>query len=190
MPGPALSQQQRDAIAADIRETAGTTDGSVRRIARRHGVGMGTVQRIARDYGLLNAWRDGAWRTEAANSQKAAHIAERRNQLAADLLDDIDELRERLLADVTHLHVVKDAGPMAGERVEYNTTPAGPRDWQSTMGAIAAAARTVAEYTRLEAENSGTGAASGLLEQFEKSLRLAREQRDRAAGEAAAQGAE
>lgn len=190
MPSPfdPLPREVRDAVAADIRATAGTTDGSVRRIAARHGVGMGTVRRIAADYGLADAWRDGAARTEAANAQRAAHLAERRNQLQADLLDDAEELRERLLAEVVHLNVVKEPGPMGGERVEHTELPAGPRDWQSTMAAISAAVKTSVELARLEAENSGTGAAGGLLEQFEVSLRKAREARERAAREAGEQG--
>ncbi|GLW91792.1 hypothetical protein [Actinokineospora globicatena] len=177
---PPLDDAVRDAIIADIRETAGTTDGSVRRIAARHHVGMGTVRRTATAAGLADAWRDGAHLTEAANAQKAAHLAERRNQLQADLLDDAEELRERLLGHVTQLHVVKDEGPMAGERIEHTTLPAGPRDWASTMQAIAAAARVSIDLARLEAENSGTGAASGLLDQFEQSLRTARHKRDQA----------
>ncbi|MDQ3577453.1 MAG: hypothetical protein M3443_07585 [Actinomycetota bacterium] len=176
-----LTPEQRAAIVTDVADTAGTSDGSVRRIAARHNVSMGSVRRVAAAAGLEHAWRDGAYRTEAANAQKAAHLAERRNQLQADLLDDVEELRERLLAEVTHLNGVKAEGPMAGEYVERTKLPAGPRDWQSTMSAISSATKTSMELSRLEAENSGTGAVGGLLSTFTVELRAARAARDQAA---------
>lgn len=182
MAAPPLTDQQRADILADIRDTAGTTDGSVRRIAARHGVGMGSVRRIAEEAGLKHAWRDGAYRTEAANTAKAAHLAERRNQLQADLLDDVEELRERLLGDVVHLNVVKrsDAPGMSYEVVEQTVLPAGPEHWRATMGAITTAAGRAIELARAEAENSGTGSASNLLDQFATDLAQARRDRERA----------
>ena len=170
MAGTPLNDQQRAAILDDIRDTAGTSDGSVRRIAARHGVGMGTVRRIALDAGLQHAWRDGAHRTEAANQAKAAHLAERRNQLQVDILDDIEEVRERLLKKVTHLNVVKRPG-FEGEEVVRTELDPGPRDLQSMMGAIANGARQVAELARLEAQNTGSGETSNMLGEFFANLR-------------------
>lgn len=185
MAGLPLTDQQRADILDDIRDTAGTTDGSVRRIAARHSVGMGTVRRLAADNDLQHAWRDGAWRTEAANTQKATHLSERRNQLQADLLDDIEEVRDRFLNDVTHLNVVKvlvEADPFSDkqpsqftptvERVERTVLPPGPRDLQSMMGAITNGVRQVAELARLEAVNTGSGEAANMLGEFFGNLRV------------------
>lgn len=180
MGAPPLTQAQREAIAADIRDTAGTADGSVRRIAARNQVAMGSVRRVAVEYGLGAAWRTGSYQTEAATVAKSQHLAERRAQLQADLLDDIEELRERLFGDVIHLNVVKDGGPMAGEHVEQTVLPGGADHWQRTMSAITGAAGRSIELARMEMETTGTGAA-GLLDQFEVALRGARADREQVA---------
>jgi hypothetical protein len=180
--GPPLTDQQRADIIADIRETAGTTDGSVRRIAARHHVGMGTVQRVAQQNGLALAWRDGAWRTAEANAANAVHLSERRGQLQADLLDDVEELRERLLGDVIHLNVVRESiGPGASmERVEQTKLPAGPSDWRATMGAIASAVGRSVELARLDAETTGTGRVTTLIDEITDGLEEYRRIRDTA----------
>jgi transposase-like protein len=171
--------EQRAAIAKDIKDTAGTPEGSYRKIAARHGCSLDTVQKVARENGLADRWQEGQQQTAAATSVKQSNAAERRSQLQLELLDDIAELRSRMFGDVTHLHVVKLAGPMAGEDVEQTSLPAGPRDWDSTMRTIGVAAARMLDLARFEAEQAGTAQSAGLLEQFMQSLRAKREQRDR-----------
>lgn len=181
-----FTPEQRAAIAEDIRQTAGTPDGSYRAIAKRHDCALGTIQNIAREFELTDAWQEGQQQTAAATSVRQSNAAERRSQLQVELLDDIAELRSRLFGEVTHLHVVKLAGPMAGEDVEQTALPAGPRDWDSTMRAIGVAAARMLDIARFEAEQAGTTQSAGLLEQFMQSLRAKREQRDRERAEQAA----
>lgn len=174
-----LTDHQRAAVADDIRQTAGTPDGSYRKIAARHSVALGTVQAIARENGLADRWQEGQQQTAAATSVKQSNAAERRAALQLDLLDDAQKLRARLFGDVVHLNVVKAEGPMAGEFVQETRLPAGPREWRDTMSAIGIASSKSVELARLEAEQAGTEKSAGLLEQFMQSLRAKREQRDR-----------
>lgn len=190
-----FTDAQRAAIADDIRATAGTPDGSYRKIAARHGCGVATVQKIAAENNLADAWQDGQAQTAAATSVKVSNAAERRAMLQLDLLDDAQALRAKLFGNVVHLNVVKGYPPGTGdddadrgggfgslpEYVEHTVLPAGPREWRDTMSAIGIASSKSVELARLEAEQAGEGAASGLLEQFEKSLREARQRREQAA---------
>lgn len=176
---------QRKAIADDIRQTAGTPEGSYRQIAKRHDCALGTIQNIAREYGLTDAWQEGQQQTAAATSVKQSNAAERRAALQLDLLDDAQKLRAKLFGDVVHLNVVKAEGPMAGEYVQETALPAGPREWRDTMSAIGIASSKSVELARLEAEQAGTGQASGLLDQFMESLRAARAAREQQAADEA-----
>lgn len=175
-----FTPEQRAAIAEDIRQTAGTPDGSYRAIAKRHACAVATVQAVADENDLRHLWQDGQAKTQAATSVKVSNAAERRARLQLDLLDDAQALRAKLFGDVTHLHVAKDPGEMAGETVVQTVLPTGPREWRDTMSAIGIASSKSVELARLEAETAGEGQASGLLEQFEKSLRAAREAREQA----------
>ncbi|PXY20331.1 hypothetical protein [Prauserella endophytica] len=175
MPGPPLPQETRDAIADAIRRVPTP---SHRAIASEFGVSISTVYRVAVEYDLADAWEDRRERTEAATAANAAELARRRTELQAGLLDDIAELRERLFGDVVHLNVVKV--DMGREEVEQTVLPAGPAEWRATMGAITGAAAQAIGLARLEAENSGAGQASNMLEQFENSLRQARHEREAA----------
>ncbi|MBP2331245.1 transposase-like protein [Kibdelosporangium banguiense] len=174
-----LSDELKAAIAEDIRATAGTPEGSYRKIAGRHGVGLASVQKVAQQNGLADAWQNGQQQTAAATSVKQTNAAERRAQLQLDLLGDAQELRGRLFGYVTHLHVVKNMGENAGESVEHTELPSGPREWRDTMSAIGIASSKSVELARLEAEQAGTGQASGLLEQFFQSLERDRAERDK-----------
>lgn len=174
-----LSDEQKAAIADDIRTTAGTPEGSYRKIAKRHGVGLATVQKVAKDNGLADAWQAGHEQTKAATEVKTANAAAQRAQLQVDLLDDAQQLRGKLWGNVRHLHVVKNAGEFAGESVEHTIVPTGPRDWRDIMNAIGIASSKSVELARLEAEQAGTGQASGLLEQFFQSLERDRVERDK-----------
>lgn len=157
MTGVPLTDQQRAEILDDIRETAGSTDGSVRRIAARHHVGMGSVRRIADAAGIGDAWESGSQRTAAANAQKAVHLTQRRLELQSGLIDDAEDLREKLFGNVVHLNVVRrsDEPGMSYEVVEETVLPAGPQEWRVTMGAITSAVGRTVELARLDAEQAG-----------------------------------
>lgn len=180
-----FTDAERKAIAADIDQTAGKPEGSYRLIAERHNCSKNTVQNIAKEYGLEDRWRAGQAQTAAATSVNQSNAADRRARLQLELLDDVDELRQKLFGDVVHLHTAKNEGPMAGERVEQTILRAGPRDWRDTAGAMAALIGKSVELARLEAEQAGTGQASGLLDQFMESLRAARQQREQLAADEA-----
>jgi transposase-like protein len=180
-----FTPEQRAAIAKDIADTAGTPEGSYRKIAARHGCALGTVQKIAQEHQLGDRWQEGQAQTAAATSVKQSNAAAKRAELENDLLDDAQWLRSKLRGNVVHLNVVKRDGPMAGEYVEETVLPAGPRDWRDTMGAIGVASSKSVELARLAAEQAGTGRASGLLEQFFESLEAdRRERQEQAADEA------
>ena len=180
-----IPDAKRAEIADDIRATAGTPEGSYRKIAARHDVSNATVQKIADEHNLRDRWQAGQQQTAAATSVKQTNAAALRAALQVDLLDDAQWLRSKLRGQVVHLNVVKAEGEQAGEYVEQTVLPAGPRDWRDTMGAIGVASSKSVELSRLEAEQAGEGAASGLLEQFEKSLREARVRREQAAADEA-----
>lgn len=156
-------------MLADIQATAGTADGSVRKIAARHGVGMTSVRRIAEQHGMSDAWAGGAERVHNANVVKAATVAQKRADLQMDLLDDAQELRERLFADVIHLNVVKV--DMHLEEVQQTQLPAGPGEWRNTMTAIGIATDKAIQIAKLENEQAHTGQVSGLLEEFVAALK-------------------
>lgn len=174
-----LSRETRDAIAAAIRDREPTP--SVRDLCAEFDVAKATIYRISEEYGLRDAWEDRTHRTEAATAANAAELSRRRTELQAGLLDDIQQLRDRLFGDVTHLHVVKV--DMGAEEVQRTVLPSGPHEWRATMSAITGATQQTIGLARLEAETSGAGQASGLLEQFEASLRDARHQREAASRE-------
>lgn len=179
MPGhPPLPQETRDRIADAIRRDPTPTQ---RAIAAEFDVSVSTVYRVAAEYELADSWEDRREQTEAATAARAADLARRRTELQSGLLDDIGKLREKLFGEVVHLHVVK-VDPTA-EEVRETVLPAGPSDWRATMGAITAAAQQTANLSRLDAETAGAGQASGMLEQFEESLRAARIERDAKAAE-------
>ncbi|HEU5475691.1 MAG TPA: hypothetical protein VFV67_34050 [Actinophytocola sp.] len=182
--GHGMSDELRAAVAADIEATAGTPDGSYRKIAGRHSCSVATVQKVAEQAGLKDAWQAGRAQTAAATEVTRTSAAAKRAQLQLDLLDDAQALRKKLFGDVVHLNVVKEGGQFAGESVEETVLPAGPRDWRDTMSAIGVATSKAVELARLEAEQAGTGQVSGLLEALEIGLRDARHRREQqAAGE-------
>lgn len=172
---PVIPQETRDAVAKAIARTPVPTQ---RQLAREFGISVSSVYRIAGENNLADAWEDRREQTEKATAAKAADLSARRLALQADLLDDVQELRTRLFGEVIHLHVVKCGEN--NEEVEQTTLDAGPSDWRATMGAITSAVRETVGLARLEAETTGTGAASNLLDDFEASLRLARHTREAA----------
>jgi len=168
IPRSALTPEQWQALVDDITATAGTPEGSVRRIAARHDVSMRTVRTVAAEAGLADAWASGRARTAAAAQARTVTAAERRAWLLCDLLDDIDELRERMFDDVTVPH------PTMGTV----TIPAGPADLRNIATAVGILVDKHVQLARLEVESTGSGQAAGLLEQLEASLRAARLERE------------
>lgn len=79
------------AIADDLRATAGTTDGAIRRVADRHGVSTDTVRRVAAAAGVALTREITKKATEASLSDLAA----RRAKLAGELLAYAEETMER-----------------------------------------------------------------------------------------------
>jgi hypothetical protein len=172
-----IPDAKRAEIAEDIRQTAGTPEGSYRALSKRHGCAVATIQKIAREHDLGDAWQEGQAQTAAATSVKQTNAAALRAALQVDLLDDAQWLRSKLRGNVIHLNVVKNSGDYAGESVEQTELPAGPRDWRDTMGAIGVASSKSVELSRLEAEQAGTGAAGALIDQFLGALMTDRTQR-------------
>jgi hypothetical protein len=174
---PQITPEKRAAIADAIRQPDGPP--SFAELCAHFECSRDTIVKVAESIGMRDAWEHRRAQTEAATASRAAILAERRTQLQTDLLDDIQKLREKLFGEVTHLNVVKV--DMGTEEVHHTVLPAGPADWRATMGAITGAVQQTVNLARLEAENSGTGAASSLLEDFEASLRQARHDREAAA---------
>lgn len=173
IPPRELTPDQRAAVVEDIRANAGTADGSVRIIAARHQLSMRGVRIVAEQNGLADAWSSGAARTAAATAVNIITNAELRADIERGLLEDVQELRDRLLAEVTHLHVVKDqpeGDGWGGEHVEHTTLPAGPAEWRATMSAIGTAMTAANNIARLTAESAVSGQATGLLDAFATEL--------------------
>ena len=182
-----FTDEQRRAIADDIRQTAGTPDGSYRKIAARHNVkSLSTIQAIAKEFDLADRWQEGQANTAAATSVKQTNAAALRADLQVDLLHDAQEIRRRLWSPdgvpVWAPGQNKDGFDATAVIVTKNVE-AGPREIREAMAAVGIASSKSVELARLEAEQAGAGEATGLLEQFEKSLLDARHRRDQAASE-------
>jgi transposase-like protein len=193
---PRYPDDLRLAIAADIEALAGTPEGSVRAIARRHGVSKSLVGVIADEFGLTGRWAQGAQQTDEATKTRMTHVAAQRALAQEDIWDRFAELATQFHDEVTHLNVVKCVpeaiddedmnGFLAVERVERTTLPPGPADYRSMSTALAALTRAALDIARHDKGDEGTGQAIGLLDRFERGLREAREARERAKAEAAA----
>lgn len=118
---PRIDDATRTAIEADIR----TGKKSRNQIARDHNVAPSTVTRVAQGAGLTGAF-------DRSNTKRATEAREtdnraRRAQLAADLLDDAQRLRQRAwstytqhVATRTSVEVVTlDLPPLAEVRNAY-----------------------------------------------------------------------
>ena len=77
-----------------------------------------------------------------------------------------------------------ESAPPTPEPQQLDVAP-GPREHSETARAIASLIGQSVALARLESDTAGAGAASGMLDQFEQSLREAREKRDEAARQAA-----
>ena len=91
---PPLNPTKRQAILDDIEATAGTLDGTVRKIADRQGVSTATVQRLAKAADLSDAWsRD---KTQKGTQARQADLAELRSLTSARFLQEANKMLDRL----------------------------------------------------------------------------------------------
>lgn len=172
MPNPQnrTPERVREAVADYIRVHAGTPEGSFRAIQRKFHLGKSTIGIIADEYGLGDAWAEGAEKTAAATEARRVHVARQRALLQEDLLDKAADLMERMHDDVTHLNVVKRDGEMAGEYVEQTDLPPGPGDFRAMAGAIGVFTKAAVDLAKLDNDTSRTEASVGLLDEFFKAL--------------------
>lgn len=126
----------RQAIVADARATVGTPDGSVRRIAARHGVSDATVRRACRNiediaFGTPQA-RD---RLKNAIETRQLTMADRRARLAERFV----EVAERALDDMVSPATVFNFGGK-DNTFEARVLPRPPTADQRNLAIIAATA--------------------------------------------------
>jgi hypothetical protein len=88
-----LTNEQREAVIADLRATAGTPEGAYRRVAARCELSIASVAKIAQECGFTPANSDRE-RTRTATRAKVVDNAARRTEIAAKLLDVADEAIE------------------------------------------------------------------------------------------------
>lgn len=168
MPGPPLSREQRDAIAAAIQRDPVP---SQRDLAAEFGVAKSTIYRVALEYDLADAWEARRERTEAATATRAADLAAKRQALEELALDAATEwLHKR-----NEPHEVTEK---TATGVEVLTLQPGPHEARAIGQAVQSLANSAIGFARLASELSGAGQASGMLEQFEASLRQARHDRE------------
>lgn len=173
MGGKVLTQQQRDAIAEAIQRDPVPTH---RAIAAEFAVGLGTVYDVAVAYGVADAWEHRREESEKATATRAALVAEKRQRLEDEALDAAREF----LARKFNPKQVAIKG-MEGAEVVY--LDASSEDFRNIGQAVSNLSGSAVQLAKLESELSGAGQASGLLEQFEQSLREARQERDKPEGE-------
>lgn len=166
--GHPLTDEQRDAIADAIRRDPVPTH---RAISQEFGVGLGTVYDIASEYGLADAWEHRREQSEQATATRAALVAEKRQRLeeaaidaALEFIDKRQQGRQVAIKGMEGADIV---------HVEANS-----EDYRNVGQAVSNLGNTATQLAKLEAELSGAGQVSGLLEQFEQSLRDARERRE------------
>ncbi|MCP2261073.1 hypothetical protein LX15_004793 [Streptoalloteichus tenebrarius] len=110
-----VTPDERTQIVAALREHAGTREGGIRAVARRFGRALSTIHRIARDEGITVDRSQ----TAAATAARTVDLAARRAELAAALLDDVDQLRARAWSAYTYA----DRGPTGPVRVTLDLPP-------------------------------------------------------------------
>lgn len=177
---PRIPDHVRDALLADIRDLAGTREGSVRALARKHGISKSSVGRIADDHGLGDRWAEGAGQTAQATESRLTYVRAQRALLQEDLLDKASDLIERMDDRVTHLNVVKcmpeaiddepGDGFLAVERVEHTVLPPGPGDYRAMAAAVTAMTRGAVDLAKLDNDTSRTEASVGLIDEFFRAL--------------------
>jgi transposase-like protein len=89
-----ISDEVRTAVAADLRQNAGTPEGSLAKIAGRHGVSVSTVKRIGAAHGIDPALA--RVRAEKAVQISRLSNAQRREALSVQLLDKVQGILDSL----------------------------------------------------------------------------------------------
>lgn len=149
----ALAPEKREAIAADIGSGM-----SRNQIARKHGVAASTVGKIAADEKITDAFD----RTHALKGARAKAVDNkaRRAQLASDLLDDAQRLRERAWKPYEI--------PMStGEGVEVVTLDLPPlQDVRSCYTAIGICTDKTIAIEKHDVASDGAAAARSMLGQL------------------------
>lgn len=92
-----LSEEAREAIRADLRATVGTSNGSTRKVASRHGVSEATTRRIAAEISLELGTPESRAKTKNATAATVADMAAQRAEISQRMLaaarralDDMD----------------------------------------------------------------------------------------------------
>ncbi|GAB2964330.1 hypothetical protein [Saccharothrix stipae] len=165
---PRIPDDVRDAVLDDVRTLAGTREGSVRAIARRHGISKSSVGRLADDAGLGDAWAAGSAQTAQATESRLTYVRGQRALLQEDLVDKASDLVDRMDDLVTHLNVVK-VGEYQ-ETVEHTVLPPGPGDYRAMAAAITALTRGAVDLAKLDNDTSRTEASVGLIDDFYRAL--------------------
>lgn len=131
-----ISDAARQAIVADARATAGTPDGTIRRIAARHGVSDATVRRACREAGDVK-FGDAATRDQLKNAleTRLLTLADRRARLAERFV----EVAERALDDMVSPATVFNFGGK-DNTFEARVLPRPPTADQRNLAIIAATA--------------------------------------------------
>ena len=147
-----LNEAKREAILNDIQATAGTPDGTVRKIADRNSVSTATVQRIAKAAGLEDVWsRD---RTANASRARAVDSQALRTQLAWDHLADAVRIRERLWEPA-------ELVTATGQVVSLALPPA--KDVRDFMASVGSALKISMEVEKHDVADNGVDEAKGLI---------------------------
>lgn len=162
MPAPRIPDETRAAILADIKAGAK----SCRAIARDHSVSAAYVSKLAKDEIATDAFERERSRTEKGTRARAFDARAARAQLAADLLADAQELRQRARSPYTYYERGSD-GP------ELVTLPLPPlRDTREAYVAIGIALQRHLELERHDSDNGVEGAKS-MLGALADALRVA-----------------
>lgn len=171
---PSLDQETQERIAAAIQREPVPTH---RALCAEFDVGMGTIYRVAERYGLADAWEHRRAQTEHATATRAALVAEKRQQLEEAALDAARDVLTRRFDG-------RQVAVKGMEGADVVHVEANSEDYRNVGQAVSNLSNSAVQLAKLESELSGAGQASGLLEQFEQSLRDARERREQQAAEA------
>lgn len=106
-----LTDDQKEAIRNDLRSTYGTSEGSVLKVAARHGVSATSVRRLTRELGLVSS--ESRARTKNATDAQRTDLAARR----AALSERFVAAAERALDDMEAPAVIYNFG---GKDNTYN----------------------------------------------------------------------
>lgn len=149
---PPLDPTRRASILADIEATAGTPDGSVRKIADRQSVSTATVRRAAEAAGISDAWS----RDKTLNASRARAIDGQalRTQLAMDHLSDAVRIRERLWEPAEMVTAT-------GQVVSLTLPPA--RDVKDFMQSVGSALKISMEVEKHDQGDQGAEDAKSML---------------------------